>query len=148
MVTDLKEAASKNYTQKIFLKHSLFNAVILFKLVAKDFFKYFIFKIKPFSRYEFWCYFTASLTSLFFTGSVLILISFAVPVMSSAAEFIFYVCVVITALMSLRVFAGRLINVKEYVDYVSLIPNKQKLFDKLEKFFLNIFFSESFPWPI
>lgn len=143
MVTDLKETASKNYTQKIFLKHSLFNAVILFKLVAKDFFKYFIFKIKPFSRYEFWCYFAANLTALFFTGSVLILISFAVPVISSAAEFMFYVCVVITALMSLRVFAGRLINAKEYVSYVDLIPNKYKIFDKLEKAFLDFFFSIS-----
>lgn len=143
MVTDLKETASKNYTQKIFLKHSLFNAVILFKLVAKDFFKYFIFKIKPFSRYEFWCYFAANLTALFFTGSVLILISFAVPVISSAAEFMFYVCVVITALMSLRVFAGRLKNAKEYVSYVDLIPNKYKIFDKLEKAFLDFFFSIS-----
>ena len=143
MVTDLKETASKNYTQKIFFKHSLFNAVILFKLVAKDFFKYFIFKIKPFSRYEFWCYFAANLTALFFTGSVLILISFAVPIISSAAEFMFYVCVVITALMSLRVFAGRLINAKEYVSYVDLIPNKYKIFDKLEKAFLDFFFSIS-----
>ncbi len=143
MVTDLKEAASKNYTQKIFLKHSLFNAVILFKLIAKDFFKYFIFKIKPFSRYEFWCYFAASLTVLFFTGSVLILISFAVPAISSAAEFMFYVCVVITALMSLRVFAGRLINAKDYISYVDIIPNKYKIFDKLEKAFLNFFFSIS-----
>lgn len=141
MVTDLKETASKNYTQKIFLKHSLFNAVILFKLVAKDFFKYFIFKIKPFSRYEFWCYFAANLTALFFTGSVLILISFAVPVISSAAEFMFYVCVVITALMSLRVFAGRLINAKEYVSYVDLIPNKYKIFDKISNSFIDFFFS-------
>lgn len=141
MVTDLKETASKNYTQKIFLKHSLFNAVILFKLVAKDFFKYFIFKIKPFSRYEFWCYFAANLTALFFTGSVLILISFAVPVISSAAEFMFYVCVVITALMSLRVFAGRLINAKEYVSYVAIIPNKYKIFDKISNSFIDFFFS-------
>lgn len=141
MVTDLKETASKNYTQKIFLKHSLFNAVILFKLVAKDFFKYFIFKIKPFSRYEFWCYFAANLTALFFTGSVLILISFAVPAISSAAEFMFYVCVVITALMSLRVFAGRLINAKEYVSYVDLIPNKYKIFDKISNSFIDFFFS-------
>lgn len=141
MVTDLKETASKNYTQKIFLKHSLFNAVILFKLVAKDFFKYFIFKIKPFSRYEFWCYFAANLTALFFTGSVLILISFAVPVISSAAEFMFYVCVVITALMSLRVFAGRLKNAKEYVSYVDLIPNKYKIFDKISNSFIDFFFS-------
>lgn len=141
MVTDLKETASKNYTQKIFLKNSLFNAVILFKLVAKDFFKYFIFKIKPFSRYEFWCYFAANLTALFFTGSVLILISFAVPVISSAAEFMFYVCVVITALMSLRVFAGRLINAKEYVSYVDLIPNKYKIFDKISNSFIDFFFS-------
>ena len=141
MVTDLKEIASKNYTQKIFLKHSLFNAVILFKLVAKDFFKYFIFKIKPFSRYEFWCYFAANLTALFFTGSVLILISFAVPIISSAAEFMFYVCVVITALMSLRVFAGRLINAKEYVSYVDLIPNKYKIFDKISNSFIDFFFS-------
>ena len=130
MVTDLKETASKNYTQKGFLKHSLFNAVVLLKLVAKDFFKYFIFKIKPFSRYEFWCYFAASLTALFFTGSVLILIGFAVPVISSITEFIVYVCVIITVLMSLRVFAGRLINVKEYISYVDLIPNKYKIFDK------------------
>lgn len=141
MVTDLKETASKNYTQKIFLKHSLFNAVILFKLVAKDFFKYFIFKIKPFSRYEFWCYFAANLTALFFTGSVLILISFAVPAISSAAEFMFYVCVVITALMSLRVFAGRLKNAKEYVSYVDLIPNKYKIFDKISNSFIDFFFS-------
>lgn len=141
MVTDLKETASKNYTQKIFFKHSLFNAVILFKLVAKDFFKYFIFKIKPFSRYEFWCYFAANLTALFFTGSVLILISFAVPIISSAAEFMFYVCVVITALMSLRVFAGRLINAKEYVSYVDLIPNKYKIFDKISNSFIDFFFS-------
>ena len=143
MVTDLKETASINYTQKVFLKHSFFNTIIIFKLVVKDFLKYFLFKIKPFSRYEAWCYFTASATILFFTGSVLILISFAVPVISPIAEFIFYVCVIISALMSLRVFAGRLINAKDYVDYVSLIPNKQKLFDKLEKFFLNIFFSIS-----
>lgn len=143
MVTDLKETASINYTQKVFLKHSFFNTIIIFKLVVKDFLKYFLFKIKPFSRYEAWCYFTASATILFFTGSVLILISFAVPVISPIAEFIFYVCVIISALMSLRVFAGRLINTKDYVDYVSLIPNKQKLFDKLEKFFLNIFFSIS-----
>ena len=143
MVTDLKETASKNYTQKGFLKHSLFNAVVLLKLVAKDFFKYFIFKIKPFSRYEFWCYFAASLTALFFTGSVLILIGFAVPVISSITEFIVYVCVIITVLMSLRVFAGRLINVKEYISYVDLIPNKYKIFDKLEKAFLNFFFSIS-----
>lgn len=141
MVTDLKETASKNYTQKIFLKHSLFNAVILFKLVAKDFFKYFIFKIKPFSRYEFWCYFAANLTALFFTGSVLILISFAVPVISSAAEFMFYVCVVITALMSLRVFAGRLKNAKEYVSYVAIMPNKNKIFDKISNSFIDFFFS-------
>ena len=139
----MKETASINYTQKVFLKHSFFNTIIIFKLVVKDFLKYFLFKIKPFSRYEAWCYFTASATILFFTGSVLILISFAVPVISPIAEFIFYVCVIISALMSLRVFAGRLINAKDYVDYVSLIPNKQKLFDKLEKFFLNIFFSIS-----
>lgn len=143
MVTDLNSAASKNYTQKVFLKHSLFNAVILLKLVAKDFFKYFIFKIQPFSRYEFWCYFAASLITLFFTGSVLILISFAVPVVASAAEFIFYICVILTALMSLRVFAGRLLNAKEYVSYVDLMPNKYKIFDKLEKAFLDFFFSIS-----
>ena len=113
MVTDLKETASINYTQKVFLKHSFFNTIIIFKLVVKDFLKYFLFKIKPFSRYEAWCYFTASATILFFIFFVLILISFAVPVISPIAEFIFYVCVIISALMSLRVFAGRLINAKD-----------------------------------
>lgn len=141
MVTDLQETASKNYTQKVFLKHSIFNAVILFKLVTKDFFKYFIFNVKPFSRYEFWCYFTAGFIILFFTGSVLILISFAVPVISSAAEFIFYVYVIIASLMSLRVFAGRLKNAKEYVSYVDLMPNKNKIFDKVENVFIDFFFS-------
>lgn len=143
MVTDLKETASKTYTQKVFLKHSFFNAVILLKLTAKDFFKYFIFKVKPFSRYEFWCYFAASLTVLFFTGSVLILIGFAVPVISHVTEFIFYVCVIIAVLMSLRVFAGRLINAKKYVSYVDLMPNKYPIFNKLEKVFFDFFFSIS-----
>lgn len=141
MVTDLKEIALKNYTQKVFLKHSLLNAFILYKLVAKDFLKYFIFKIKPFSRYEFWCFLTASIIILFFTGSVLILISFAVPVFSAVAEFIFYVCAIFSASMTLRVFAGRLKNAKEYVSYVDLMPNKHKIFDKIETFFLNLFFS-------
>lgn len=141
MVTDIKEIASRNYTQKVFLRHSILNAFILFKLVIKDFFKYFIFKVKPVSRYEFWCYFAANMTLLFFTGSVLTLISFAVPVFTSAAEFIFYVWIILSGLISLRVFAGRLINAKEYVFYVDLIPNKYKLFDKLEKVCLNFFFS-------
>ena len=90
MVTDIKEIASRTYTQKVFLKHSILNTVILFKLVVKDFFKYFLFNIKPFSRYEFWCYFSANVVLLFFTGSVLTLISFAVPVFAPAGEFIFY----------------------------------------------------------
>lgn len=143
MATDLKAFATKNYTQKVFFKHSLLNAVILFKLVAKDFLKYFIFKVKPVSRYEFWCYFSASLTLLFFTGSVLMLISFAVPLFTPIAEVIFYLCVILSALMSLRVFAGRLINAKEYVLYVALPPNKYKFFEKLEKLFINLFFSIS-----
>ena len=141
MVTDLKETAPKNYTQKTFLKNSILNAVILFKLVAKDFFKYFIFKIKPFSRYEFWCYLAASAVVSFFTGSILVLLSFAVPAYAHIAWFIFYVCIIISAVMSLRVFAGRLVNAKEYVSYVDLVPNKYKIFDKLEKFFFDIFFS-------
>lgn len=141
MVTDLKEIASRNYTQKVFFKHSLLNAFILYKLVAKDFLKYFLFKIKPFSRYEFWCFIAANIVVLFFTGSVLILISFAVPVSASAGEFIFYLFVVFSALMSLRVFAGRLMNAKEYVSYVDLMPNNNKIFDKLGDIFLVLFFS-------
>ena len=39
------------------------------KLVLKDFFKYFLFKVTPFSRYEFWCYFFASIIILFFQGA-------------------------------------------------------------------------------
>ena len=127
MVTDLKETAPKNYTQKTFLKNSILNAVILFKLVVKDFFKYFIFKIKPFSRYEFWCYLAASAVVSFFTGSILVLLSFAVPAYAHIAWFIFYVCIIISAVMSLRVFAGRLVNAKEYVSYVDLVPNKYKI---------------------
>lgn len=141
MVTDFKEAVSTNYTQKVFLKHSLFNAVILFKLVAKDFFKYFLFNIKPFSRYEFWCYISAGFIALFFTGSVLTLIIFAVPAVSSIAEFIFYVCIVVMLFMSLRVFAGRLKNAKEYVSYVAIMPNKNKIFDKISNSFIDFFFS-------
>ena len=141
MVTDFKEAVSTNYTQKVFLKHSLFNAVILFKLVAKDFFKYFLFNIKPFSRYEFWCYISAGFIALFFTGSVLTLIIFAVPAVSSIAEFIFYVCIVVMLFMSLRVFAGRLKNAKEYVSYVAIMPNKNKIFDKIRNSFIDFFFS-------
>ena len=143
MVTDIKEIASRTYTQKVFLKHSMLNAVILFKLVVKDFFKYFLFNIKPFSRYEFWCYFSANVVLLFFTGSVLTLISFAVPVFAPAGEFIFYIWIILSGLISLRVFAGRLINAKEYVFYVDLIPNKYKIFDKLENACLNFFFSVS-----
>lgn len=141
MVTDLKETAPKNYTQKTFLKNSILNAVILFKLVAKDFFKYFIFKIKPFSRYEFWCYLAASAVVSFFTGSILVLLSFAVPAYAHIAWFIFYVCIIISAVMSLRVFAGRLINAKEYVFYVAIMPNKNKIFDKISNSFIDFFFS-------
>lgn len=141
MVTDIKEIASRTYTQKVFLKHSILNAVILFKLVVKDFFKYFLFNIKPFSRYEFWCYFFANVVLLFFTGSVLTLISFAVPVFTPAGEFIFYIWIILSGLISLRVFAGRLKNAKEYVSYVAIMPNKNKIFDKISNSFIDLFFS-------
>ena len=79
MVTDLSRIAARDLNQKVFIKHSILNSFILFKLVLKDFFKYFLFNVTPFSRYEFWCYFFASIIILFFSGSVLILVSFAVP---------------------------------------------------------------------
>ena len=141
MVTDLSRIAARDLNQKVFIKHSILNSFILFKLVLKDFFKYFLFKVTPFSRYEFWCYFFASIIILFFSGSVLLLVSFAVPFLRPVLEFIFYSLIIFFALMHMRVYAGRLINVKEYVVYVDLLPGRHKIFDKLSELFLTLFFS-------
>ncbi len=141
MVTDLKEVATENLPQTNFFKNSFLNAFIIFQLSIKDFFKYFLFQIKPFSRYEFWCFIFACITVIFVSASFLSLISFAIPVFKPVAEAVFYICVVLTAFISLRVYAGRLKNVKEYISYIDLLPSNHILFDKLKKFFLNLFFS-------
>ena len=141
MVTDLSRIAARDLNQKVFIKHSILNSFILFKLVLKDFFKHFLFNVTPFSRYEFWCYFFSNVIILFFSGSVLLLVSFAVPFLRPVFEFIFYSLIIFFAFMHMRVYAGRLINVKEYVVYVDLLPSSSKIFDKLGELFLTLFFS-------
>lgn len=130
-----------NFTQKIFFKHSFLNAFMLLKLFIIDFFKYFLSNIKSVSRYEFWFYFFANIVVLIIVASVLILISIALPFLSFVAKCIFYMILILSALISFRVYAGRLLNVKKYVLYVKVFSSKYIVFYKLEKFFLKLFFS-------
>ena len=137
---------SDEYTQRQFFKDSIFNSVILFRNILSDYFNYFLFKLSPLSRYEFWCFSLFSFVSTIIFLSIVSIISYTIAPVGKYAYGLFYIYVFLLANLAIRVFASRLLSVQNFVKEMSGDSHKEStikipIINKIESIIKKIFLS-------
>lgn len=141
MNRDISTVFSEDYTQKQFFKNSILNSIIIFKNIVLDFFRYFIFNLSPLSRYEFWCFTVFTAVSIIILFSLATVITITFPLSKIYISIIFYLYIFFIFNIAIRVFASRLLSVRQYTYHIEVMQNKIGILAKAENILKQLFLS-------